>query len=48
MKPGDLPDRRIRAIAAALSLNRGELDPVKLARLIRLIDSAPKAATGSR
>jgi hypothetical protein len=48
MKRSDPADRRIRAIAAALSLNRGELDPVKLARLIRLIDSVPKAATGSR
>lgn len=46
MKRSDLPDRRIRAITAALSLNRGELDPVKLARLLRLIDRAPKAATG--
>jgi hypothetical protein len=44
MKSTDSPDRRIHAIAAALSLNRGELDPAKLAQLLRALEAAGKAA----
>lgn len=46
MKCDHPTDRRIRALAAALSRNRGELDPAKLARLLRLIERETKAATG--
>jgi hypothetical protein len=37
----DQPDPRVRGITAALSLNRGELDPAKLERLLSLIEAAP-------
>jgi hypothetical protein len=36
-------ERVQRAILAALARNRGELDPVKLERLLRLL-AAPKTA----
>jgi hypothetical protein len=40
------PDRRVDALVAALSLNRGEIDAASLTRLLRLLDSpaAPKPA----
>jgi hypothetical protein len=40
------PDRRRRALLAALSLNRGEIDAASLARLLRLLETsaAPKPA----
>jgi hypothetical protein len=37
------PERTKRALLVALSRNRGELDPVKLERLLRLL-AAPKTA----
>jgi hypothetical protein len=46
MKHDDKRDPRVSAIMAALSLNRGELDPRKLEHLLKLLDSATaKAAT---
>ena len=44
MKSTDSSDRRIQAIVAALSLNRGELDPAKLAQLLRALEAEAKAA----
>jgi hypothetical protein len=40
------PDRRLDALVAALSLNRGEIDAASLARLLRLLETnaAPKPA----
>jgi hypothetical protein len=42
MKATETNDPRIRAIAAALSLNRGEIDPAKLAQLLRIIEGDAK------
>jgi hypothetical protein len=39
-------ERRIQAITAALSLNRGEIDPARLEGLLELIE--PAAATPKR
>jgi hypothetical protein len=44
MKTSDPPDRRLQALAAALTLNRGEIDPAKLAQLLRLVEGEPAAA----
>ncbi|MGH3005619.1 MAG: hypothetical protein ACRDOS_06920 [Gaiellaceae bacterium] len=35
------PDRVQRALLAALARNRGELDPAKLERLLRLLGPRP-------
>jgi hypothetical protein len=45
MKDDDKRDPRVSAIMAALSLNRGELDPLKLEHLLKLLDSATAKAT---
>jgi hypothetical protein len=47
MKHDDKPDARVGAITAALSLNRGELDPVKLERLLKLLESATAKAAAA-
>ncbi len=39
MTTNDEPDRRLSALIAALSLNRGELDADALERLLGLIES---------
>ena len=44
MKTSDAPDRRLQALAAALTLNRGEIDAAKLAQLLRLAEGEPAAA----
>ena len=41
MDAKDKPDRRLSALVTALSLNRGELDPACLERLLRLIEPGP-------
>jgi hypothetical protein len=41
MKTKDEPDRRLSALVAALSLNRGELDAAALERLLRLTEPEP-------
>ena len=41
MDAKDTPDRRLSALVTALSLNRGELDPSSLERLLRLIEPQP-------
>jgi hypothetical protein len=45
MKKMEKDDARVRAIAAALSLNRGEIDPAKLVELLRVIEKPLKPAT---
>jgi hypothetical protein len=47
MKTKDEPDRRLSALVAALSLNRGELDAAALERLLRLTESKPPAPAKS-
>jgi hypothetical protein len=44
MKTSNPPDRRLQALAAALTLNRGEIDAAKLAQLLRLVEGEPTAA----
>jgi hypothetical protein len=39
MTTKDDPDRRLSALIAALSLNRGELDAASLERLLGLIEA---------
>ena len=39
MTTNDGPDRRLSALIAALSLNRGELDAAALERLLGLIEA---------
>jgi hypothetical protein len=39
MTTKDEPDRRLSALVAALSLNRGELDAAALERLLGLIEA---------
>jgi hypothetical protein len=46
VKP-DLSERRIEAIKAALTLNRGEIDAARLERLLRLLDAAAAAPRGA-
>ena len=41
METKDEPDRRLSALVAALSLNRGELDAAALERLLRLTEPQP-------
>ncbi|MEO8291347.1 MAG: hypothetical protein ABI649_10190 [Gaiellaceae bacterium] len=43
MDAKDEPDRRQSALAAALSLNRGELDPAALERVLSLLEPKPTA-----
>jgi hypothetical protein len=43
MKTKDEPDRRLSALVAALSLNRGELDAAALERLLRMTDAKTAA-----
>jgi hypothetical protein len=47
MKHDDKLDPRLSAITAALSLNRGEMDPVKLEHLLKLLDSATAKAAAA-
>jgi hypothetical protein len=47
MTTKDEPDRRLSALVAALSLNRGELDAAALERLLRLTDPKPGAPAKS-
>lgn len=47
MKHDDKLDPRVSAITAALSLNRGEMDPVKLERLPKLLESATAKAAAA-
>ena len=47
MTKKDEPDRRLSALVAALSLNRGELDAAVLERLLRLIEAKPPATAKS-
>jgi hypothetical protein len=47
MKCNDKLDPRLSAITAALSLNRGEMDPVKLEHLLKLLESATAKATAA-
>jgi hypothetical protein len=47
MKTKDDPDRRLSALVAALSLNRGELDAAALERLLRLTEATPPAPAKS-
>jgi hypothetical protein len=41
MNATEKQDPRVRALAAALSLNRGELDAAKLAALLRIVEREP-------
>ena len=45
MDAKDEPDRRLTALVTALTLNRGEIDPATLERLLRLVDPKPAAAS---
>ena len=47
MTTKDEPDRRLSALVAALSLNRGELDAAALERLLSLIEAKPAAPAKS-
>jgi hypothetical protein len=47
MTTKDEPDRRLSALVAALSLNRGELDAGALERLLRLTEPKPAAPAKS-
>ena len=47
MTTKDEPDRRLSALVAALSLNRGELDAAALERLLRLTEPKPAAPAKS-
>ncbi|HYY32628.1 MAG TPA: hypothetical protein VE693_03475 [Gaiellaceae bacterium] len=40
MKIVEIPQSRIRALEAALSLNRGEIDAAKLERILRALKTA--------
>jgi hypothetical protein len=42
------PDRRLSALVAALSLNRGELDATALERLLGLLEPKPASAAGPK
>ncbi|HEX5468624.1 MAG TPA: hypothetical protein VFW80_06230 [Gaiellaceae bacterium] len=44
MTTKDDSDRRLSALVAALSLNRGELDAAALERLLALVEPRPAAA----
>ena len=44
MTTKDDSDRRLSALVAALSLNRGELDAAELERLLALVEPRPAAA----
>jgi hypothetical protein len=43
METKDEPDRRLSALIAALSLNRGELDAAALERLLGKLEQTPAA-----
>jgi hypothetical protein len=47
MKHDDKLDPRLSAITAALSLNRGEMDPATLERLLKLLDGATAKAAAA-
>jgi hypothetical protein len=47
MTTKDEPDRRLSALVAALSLNRGELDATALERLLELVEQKPAAPAKS-